>query len=542
MVLSLLKMSISAAVLILVIVAGRAVAIHRLPKKTFLVLWRVALGRLLIPFSLPLPLHIYTNVGWLDDTLLTTPATTTPSAFTSGEPTYCITNLPNMVNLVPAKTTAFSVSPLVVIWLMGLLACALYFLVMHLRCSKVYRTSLPLENDFVRQWLREHRTWRTVQIRQSDLTTAPLTYGIWRPVVLLPKITDWEDIDCLRYILAHEFVHIKRLDILFKWLLAAALCVHWFNPLVWIMYILANRDLELSCDEIVVRTYGEQTKSAYALTLIALEERRSGLIPLCASFSKNPMEERIVAIMKLKKPSIFAILTAVILVVGAASVFVRPTISDQELTGQGTNSMLDLITVAGKQELTSEILEQFNDLGVQHTLRFAPEYTQDGKFVSSWDEVLLYLYKSGYSRGGAMRVDDIEKIIYNLFGTKATFSHQSTDHFVLDGERYIPKGIAYTGESAYQVVLLNANPDAVFYEAKLLQFDYDTTVANTNNPNSTANAHRLGDKGTGNIERIAQLIRSQQTDDLIPCRAIDISFFIDRDTGQVTFDSISFTA
>ncbi len=101
--------------------------------------------------------------------------------------------------------------PLVVIWLMGLLACALYFLVMHLRCSKVYRTSLPLENDFVRQWLREHRTWRTVQIRQSDVITAPLTYGIWRPMVLMPKMTDWEDIDCLRYILAHEFVHIKRL-------------------------------------------------------------------------------------------------------------------------------------------------------------------------------------------------------------------------------------------------------------------------------------------------------------------------------------------
>ena len=331
MVLSLLKMSLSAAVLILVIVAVRAVAIHGLPKNTFLVLWGVALGRLLIPFSLPLPLNIYTNVGRLDGALLKT--TTIPDVLAISEPTYRIANLPNMANLVPAETIGFSVSPLVVIWLMGLLACALYFLVMHLCCSKVYRTSLPLDSDFVRQWLREHRTWRTVQIRQSDVITAPLTYGIWRPMVLMPKMTDWEDIDCLRYILAHEFVHIKRFDILFKWLLAAALCVHWFNPLVWIMYILANRDLELSCDEIVVRTYGETTKSAYALTLIALEEKRSSLTPLCAGFSKNPMEERIVAIMKLKKPSIFAILTAVILVVGAASVFVRPTISDREPTG-----------------------------------------------------------------------------------------------------------------------------------------------------------------------------------------------------------------
>lgn len=540
MVLSLLKMNLSATVLILAIVAVRAVTIHRLPKNTFLVLWGVALGRLLIPFSLPLPLNIYTNVRRLDGALLKT--TTIPDVLAISEPTYRIANLPNMANLVPAETIGFSVSPLVVIWLMGLLACALYFLVMHLRCSKVYRTSLPLDSDFVRQWLREHRTWRTVQIRQSDVITAPLTYGIWRPMVLMPKMTDWEDIDCLRYILAHEFVHIKRFDILFKWLLAAALCVHWFNPLVWIMYILANRDLELSCDEIVVRIYGETTKSAYALTLIALEEKRSSLTPLCAGFSKNPMEERIVAIMKLKKPSIFAILTAVILVVGAASVFVRPTISDREPTGQGTNQILDLVTVAGNQELTPEILEKFNNLGMQHTLRFAPEYTQDGKFVSSWDEVLLYLYKSGYSNGGAMKAENVEENVHNLFGNKAKFSHQSTEHFTFDGKRYVPTGIMYTGESAYQVVSLNANPETLFYKAKLLQFDYDTTVANHNNPNSTANARQLGDKGIDNIERIAQLIRSRKTDDLIPCRTIDISFFIDRDNGQVTFDSISFTA
>ena len=148
------------------------------------------------------------------------------------------------------------------------------------------------------------------------------------------------------------------------------------------------------------------------------------------------------------------------------------------------------------------------------------------------------MYKSGYSRGDAMHVDDGEDYI-QPFGTRLLLVI-STDHFVLDGERYIRKDCIY--RQCIFGSVADANPDAVFYEAKLLQFDYDTTVANTNNPNSTANAHRLGDKGTGNIERIAQLIRSQQTDDLIPCRAIDISFFIDRDTGQVTFDSISFTA
>ena len=59
------------------------------------------------------------------------------------------------------------------------------------------------------------------------------------------------------------------------------LCVHWFNPLVWVMYILANRDIELSCDEAVVRLFGENAKTDYAQALISMEETRSGLTPLC---------------------------------------------------------------------------------------------------------------------------------------------------------------------------------------------------------------------------------------------------------------------
>jgi beta-lactamase regulating signal transducer with metallopeptidase domain len=132
-----------------------------------------------------------------------------------------------------------------------LLACALFFLVTHLRCRKVYKTALPVDNEFMRQWLSEHPTKRRVQIRQSDKIATPLTYGVFRPVILLPKTTDWTDETRLRYILTHEFTHIRRFDTLTKLALAAAVCVHWFNPLVWVMYILANRDNELSCDETV---------------------------------------------------------------------------------------------------------------------------------------------------------------------------------------------------------------------------------------------------------------------------------------------------
>lgn len=173
-----------------------------------------------------------------------------------------------------------------------------------------------------------------MQIRQSDRIKTPLTYGIFRPVVLLPKTTDWTDKTQLRYILTHEFVHIQRFDTLTKLLLTSALCIHWFNPLVWVMYVLTNRDIELSCDETVVQAFGETTKSAYAMTLIGLEERKNRLTLLCNNFSQNAIEERIVSIMKMKKTSLIGMILALVLVIGIPIVFATSANTAGQTGGQ----------------------------------------------------------------------------------------------------------------------------------------------------------------------------------------------------------------
>lgn len=184
-----------------------------------------------------------------------------------------------------------------------------------------YKTALPIECEFLSKWLYEHPIRRKVQIRKSDKIAASLTYGLFRPVVLLPKTADLTDETKLRHILTHEYVHIRRYDILLKWLFAAALCVHWFNPFVWVMYVLANRDIELSCDEAVVRLLGEGMKSAYARTLIGLEEEKRNWTPLVNKFSRYAIEERINAIMKRKKTSLAGILLAMALVIGTTAAF-----------------------------------------------------------------------------------------------------------------------------------------------------------------------------------------------------------------------------
>lgn len=312
---NLLNMSFTASVLILVIVIIRALFLHKLPKRTFLALWGVVLCRLLVPFNISSRFSIYSILN---------PVT---GIFSENDSSLArISVVQNNITIAeataPSPIAHVNISPFIIIWLIGLVACALFFLVTHLRCRREYKTALPIDNELVKLWQQEHPMRRSAQIRQSDRIAAPLTYGIFRPVVLLSKHTDWTDETRLRYILAHEFVHIRRFDTLTKLVMAAALCVHWLNPFVWLMYVLLNRDIELSCDEAVVRAFGGDVKSAYALTLIGLEEKRSRFTPLVNNFSKNAIEERVRSIMLYKKGSLLTIFISALLVVGSFMTFV----------------------------------------------------------------------------------------------------------------------------------------------------------------------------------------------------------------------------
>lgn len=153
----------------------------------------------------------------------------------------------------------------------------------------------------------------------------------------------------MEYVLEHEYVHIQHFDGIAKLIMITALCVHWFNPLVWAMYILVNRDIELSCDEKVIRIFGENVKSAYALTLINMEERKSALFPLCNNFSKNAIEERIEAIMKTRRGTKSAIIIACALVVITIMVFATSSVQAEK-----NNRIKMLFTTAHESAVLTE--------------------------------------------------------------------------------------------------------------------------------------------------------------------------------------------
>jgi len=207
---SIIQMSMSGAILILAIIIIRQLAIHRLPKKTFMVFWGVVLLRLLIPFSfnlsIPMPAFlsaeaIINNVTGLGAEIGDTQNTgVIPNILPRTDITEAVNAFNATLPDIPESNAIFSITA---IWALGIFAVALFVLVTHLRSRREYNASLPADNFYINKWLDEQRGMRHIQARQSDRITAPLTYGILKPVILFPKTTDWQDVIRLRYILTH---------------------------------------------------------------------------------------------------------------------------------------------------------------------------------------------------------------------------------------------------------------------------------------------------------------------------------------------------
>jgi len=305
---TLMQMSISAGLLIAAIAIVRAIGLNKLPKGTFIALWAVAIFRLIIPVSLP----------WFSADQTQMPQIFTPV----GDFFSNFIFIPNANAMQPIRQ-APDIPWVTIIWLFGMVVLMTFFVICWAKSHNRLRFATTIRgNEFLDDWLVQHRLMRRITILQSNEITTPIAVGFFRPRIILPKTMDLTDTQTLYHVLMHEYFHIKRFDILWKVVLVVVACIHWFNPMVWVMLVLANRDLELTCDEMVIRRlFGGHkticTKAAYATSIINMAESRSKINTLIYSgFSKNATAERIGAIMKIKRKTIIGTLVAMVLVVG----------------------------------------------------------------------------------------------------------------------------------------------------------------------------------------------------------------------------------
>ena len=364
---SILQMSIQGSMLIMAIVLVRAIALNKLPKVMFLMLWGVVLCRLLIPFSIPSPYSLATLLSRIN----TATPVTVQQPLGGGD--YNVAPVTTVVQgiehgITPIDPAAqlpipmHSIDPVAAVWFVGMIFAFACFMGVHIKSSRKFRCALPTKNHpYISQWLAAHDNDRPISILYSDQILTPLTVGILRPRIILPKTVDMNDAKLMSYVLTHEYCHIKRFDMVWKMLMVAGVCVHWFNPLVWVMLILMNRDMELTCDEMVMRHLGATNKKDYAFSLINLAEQRNKFSPLYNSFSKNAIEERITAVMKIKKRSTISVCIACLLVLSITTVLATSEVLAPASTNDVPGTTLTATSGSSHQEMLEAVLSLKDD-------------------------------------------------------------------------------------------------------------------------------------------------------------------------------------
>ncbi len=348
---NILQMSISASVLVMAVVIIRAITLNRLPKTMLLFLWGVSLCRLLVPVSIPSRFSIYSIMG-KKTTVLQLIDHMLPMG---NNPVMEVTD-----QIIPTvQKQAYSIAPFTLIWYVGMLVMISLFTFIYFKNYRDLRFALSIPNNlFLDKWLMEHKLLRPIRIMQSDRITTPVAIGIIRPRIILPKSMNMDDKNLLRYVLTHEYYHIRRFDMLWKVLLAVALCIHWFNPIIWVMFLLVNRDLEMICDEMVIRHFGIEAKVAYAYSLISMAEQRSRFVSLYSGFSRNMAEERIKSIMKYRKTSVGTTIITIILVVSLTTVFATTAVGVTSIQDYGASAE----TIFANQVITYIANDDMNGL------------------------------------------------------------------------------------------------------------------------------------------------------------------------------------
>lgn len=291
--LSVLNMSLTGAYVIAAILLVRLL-LKKAPKVISYALWTVAGFRLVFPFSIQSVLSL---LPFKTAPIPQDIAMQAVPRFNSG-----VTAIDNAISAVlPAATPATSVNPLQLrllicsyLWMLGIAALLVYSCVSILLLKRRLRGAVSVGDN----------------IYVADNLKTPFVLGLFRPKIYIPSgLSDEER----RYITLHERTHIQRRDHIVKMLAYFVLCLHWFNPLVWVAFVLMGADMEMSCDERVMRELGGGIKTAYSLSLVRVAAGHRILNGSPLAFGEGGMKERVKNVLQFKKHSRVMIIAAVAL-------------------------------------------------------------------------------------------------------------------------------------------------------------------------------------------------------------------------------------
>ena len=301
--LKLVNMSISASWIVLAVLLLRLL-LKSAPRYITVLLWGIVAVRLISPFSVESMLSLIPSTETIAPGIMTERV----PAINTGIPV--LNNAINPVigsSLSPKPLT--SINPLQIlvpimsiVWAVGFSALLIYMVISYVRLQKKIGTAIRLRDN----------------IYTGENVVSPFVLGIIRPKIYLPSDIAEQDAE---HVIAHEQAHIKRKDHLWKPLGFLLLALHWFNPLMWLGYILLCRDIELACDEKVVREFSDKEKADYSEALLACSVNRRIIAACPLAFGEVGVKNRVRSVLNYKKPSFWIILAAVIISIAVAVCF-----------------------------------------------------------------------------------------------------------------------------------------------------------------------------------------------------------------------------
>lgn len=298
-----LNMSLTAGIVILLVIILR-LFLKRLPKVLTCLLWTVVLFRLLCPISfssavslfgiLKMPSteqgqmdYIPENIGVMEQPGVVLPVPMAADAINAVLPPAVVENSAN-----PMQVVLFTG---MCIWMSGILIMTIYAVTAYAKLHRQLRTAVKEKDN----------------IYHASAITTPFVCGLFSPRIYLPeKLADGSSALGERekqYILLHEQIHIKKRDYIWRFVSFLALAIHWFNPLVWLAFFLSGRDMEMSCDEAVIRKLGSDVKKEYSASLLTLASGRRIVPGTPLAFGEGETSSRIKNVLRYKKPAQIAL-------------------------------------------------------------------------------------------------------------------------------------------------------------------------------------------------------------------------------------------
>ena len=301
--LKIVNMSISASWLVLAVLLLRFV-LKKAPKWVNVLLWGIVAVRLTFPFSIESALSLIPSAETISPGIM---MDTVPSVQTGVPAINSVINPVIGSSLAPAPGASANplqiwIPILSIVWVVGVAALLLYTAVSYWRLRRKVSEAVILRDN----------------IFQSENVASPFVLGVFRPRIYLPYNMDGQD---LSHVVAHEQAHIRRRDHWWKPLGFLLLTIHWFNPLMWLAYVLLCRDIELACDEKVIRELGNEQRANYTQALVACSVNRRMIAACPLAFGEVGVKERVKSVMNYKKPAFWIVVLAVITCVVVAVCF-----------------------------------------------------------------------------------------------------------------------------------------------------------------------------------------------------------------------------